>query len=295
MRRVSNLLVEYSFIAPMAVFLVLLIAFPIYLNFRISFQDLKAANLMRGDVNWVGLANYQKIVNDPIVQQAALHLIQFTVLSIAFQMPIGFALALFFKQNFLGSKWMRGMFLLAWTMPLVVVGAVFRWLFDTQFGVINWIMVTLGLVPKNVAWLTDIDTVLNTLIVINIWLGIPFNMALILAGLQGLPEDVYEAATVDGATKRQQLWFITLPLLRPTLVAVLLLGLIFTLRSFDVIWTITQGGPFDASHVLSTVAYRRVFQQFLFGEGAAILDILFVVLLVIAVVYVWSIRREETE
>jgi multiple sugar transport system permease protein len=136
--------------------------------------------------------------------------------------------------------------------------------------------------------------VLNTLIIINIWLGVPFNMALLLAGLQGLPEDVYEAATVDGANRWQQLWSITVPLLRPTLVAVLLLGLIFTLRSFDVIWAITQGGPFDASHVISTVAYRRIFGQFVFGEGAALLNLLFFVLLGIAVIYVWSIRREET-
>jgi multiple sugar transport system permease protein len=295
LKRVSNLLVEYSFIAPIVVFLVLLIAFPVYLNFRIGFQDLKAANLMHGDVAWVGLDNYQKILTDPLVRKAAIHLVQFTFLSIGFQMPIGFALALFFKQRFLGSQWMRGMFLLAWTMPIIVVGAIFRWLFDTQFGVINWLIVTLGIVHENVKWLTDINSVLNTLTIVNIWLGIPFNMALILAGLQGLPDDVYEAATVDGASKTQQIRYITLPLLRPTLVAVFLLGLIFTLRSFDLIWAMTQGGPFDASQVPSTIAYRRVFQQFQFGEGAAILNLLFLVLLVIAVFYVWSIRREETE
>jgi multiple sugar transport system permease protein len=294
LRRTTRLLVDYSFIAPIVLFLLLFIAYPIFLNFRISFQDLKAANLMRGDVNWVGLTNYQKVLSDPLVEKAAQHLVKFTILSLSFQIPIGLALALFFKQNFLGSKWMRGMFLLAWTMPIIVVGAVFRWLFDTQFGVINWLMITLGLIPKSVNWLTDIHMVLNTLIIINIWLGVPFNMALLLAGLQSLPEDVYEAATVDGASKWQQLWSITVPLLRPTLVAVLLLGLIFTLRSFDVIWAITQGGPFDASHVISTVAYRRIFGQFAFGEGAALLNVLFFVLLGIAVIYVWSIRREET-
>ena len=132
-------------------------------------------------------------------------------------------------------------------------------------------------------------------VIINIWLGIPFNLALILAGLQGLPDDVYEVATVDGANRWQQFWHITLPLLRPTLWAVFLLGLIFTLRTFDLVWTTTQGGPFDASQVLATVAYRRIFGQFLFGEGAAILNMLFFVLLGIAAIYVWSIRREETE
>lgn len=295
MKRTNQLLVEYSFIAPIVIFLVLFIAYPIFLNIRISFQDLKAANLLRGDVDWIGFVNYQRILSDPLVRKAAEHLILFTTGSLLFQIPIGLGLALFFRQNFLGSQWMRGLFLIAWTTPIIVVGAVFRWMFDGQFGVINWLVINLGLAQENVEWLTGLNTVLPTLIIINIWLGIPFNMALILAGLQGLPEDVYEAATVDGASRQQQFWYITLPLLRPTLLAVFLLGLIFTLRSFDLIWATTQGGPFDASHVLSTVAYRRIFQQFLFGEGAAILNVLFLVLLGIATLYVWRIRAEESE
>jgi multiple sugar transport system permease protein len=294
-RRTTQVLTEYSFIAPIIIFLIIFIAFPIYLNARISFQDLKAANLMRGDVDWVGFAHYEKIFNDKLVRSAVGHLLFFTTFSLFFQIPCGLALALFFKQDFPGSKWMRGMFLLTWTMPLVVIGVIFRWLFDTQFGVINWIALTTGLAQENVRWLTSLDMVMPTLVIINVWLGIPFNMALILAGLQGLPDDVYEASTVDGASSFQKFWYITLPLLRPTLWAVFLLGLIFTLRTFDLIWTTTQGGPFDASQVVSTIAYRRIFGQFLFGEGAAVLNLLFLVLLGIAAIYVWSIREEETE
>lgn len=295
MRRHTQSLVEYSFIAPMVIFLVLFIAYPIFLNIRISFQDLKAANLMRGDVDWVGFENYDKILNDRFVKDAANHLFYFTAFSLLFQIPCGLALALFFKQNFPGAKWMRGLFLLTWTIPLVVIGVIFRWLFDTQFGVINWIVLTLGLAQERIQWLTGLDQVMTTLVIVNIWLGIPFNLALILAGLQSLPNDVYEAATVDGANKQQQFWHITLPLLRPTLWTVFLLGLIYTLRTFDLIWTITQGGPFDASQVLSTIAYRRIFGQFRFGEGAAILNLLFLLLLGIAAIYVWIIRKEETE
>jgi multiple sugar transport system permease protein len=294
-RRTTQSLVEYSFIAPMVIFLVLFIAYPIFMNIRISFQDLKAANLMRGDVDWVGFENYDKILNDRFVKGAANHLFFFTAFSLLFQIPCGLALALFFKQNFPGAKWMRGLFLLTWTIPLVVIGVIFRWLFDTQFGVMNWIVLTLGLAQEKIQWLTGLNWVMTTLVVINIWLGIPFNLALILAGLQSLPNDVYEAATVDGANKRQQFWHITLPLLRPTLWTVFLLGLIYTLRTFDLIWTVTQGGPFDASQVPSTIAYRRIFGQFRFGEGAAILNLLFLLLLGIAAIYVWSIRGEETE
>ena len=120
-------------------------------------------------------------------------------------------------------------------------------------------------------------------------------MALFLMGLQALPDDVFEAATIDGATPWQQLWHITLPLLRPTIFATLLLGLIFTLRQFDLVWAITQGGPFDASQLPSTLAYRRVFQQFEFGQGAAILNMLALLLMGIGIVYVWSIHRERAE
>ena len=295
MKRVVERAVEYSFIAPMALFLLAFIAYPVYLNVRISFQDLRAVNLVRGDVPWVGLAHYRAVLADPVVRQSVHHLLVFTAGSLLFQIPMGLALALFFQRAFPGSRWMRGSFLLAWTMPVVVVGAIFRWLFDSQFGVINWLLRGLGLLSHNVAWLTDVHRVLPTLTAINVWLGIPFNMALFLTGLQALPQDVFEAATIDGATAWQRFWHITLPLLRPTLIAILLLGLIFTLRQFDLVWAMTQGGPFDASQLPSTLAYRRVFQQFEFGQGGAILNLLALVLMAIALAYVWTIYRERAQ
>jgi multiple sugar transport system permease protein len=284
---------EYLFIVPAAIFLLLFIVFPIIFNIRISFQDLKAANLLSGDAPWVGVDNYLKILRDPVVQKAVIHSVYFTIFSVIFQSSAGLALALFYNQDFPGSRWMRGLYLLGWTMPLMVVAAIFKWLFEGQFGVVNWLLTTTGLISENINWLADIDVVLNTVVIINIWLGIPFNMALLLAGLQGIPKDVYEAARVDGAGKLYQFFYITLPLLRPALFAVLLLGLIYTLRVFDLVWATTQGGPFNASHVISTIAYRRIFEQFAFGEGAAILNLLFVVLLGISLLYIRNINREE--
>ncbi len=148
MRRVVDRTVEYSFIAPMAIFLLVFIAYPVYLNVRISFQDLRAVNLVRGDVAWVGLAHYRAILADPIVRQSVRHLVFFTAGSLLFQIPVGLGLALYFKRSFPGAKWMRGSFLLAWTMPVVVVGAIFRWLFDSQFGVINWVLRSVGLIQE---------------------------------------------------------------------------------------------------------------------------------------------------
>ncbi len=286
-------LVNYSFMLPATLFLVLFIAYPIAFNFRISFQDLRAVNLLRGDAPWVGWENYRAIFSTPLYLQAVRQTLLFTLFSVVFQLGIGLALAVFYNRPFPGSRSMRGLYLIAWTIPVVVVGIVFRWLFDGQVGVINWLLETLGLIEQNIYWLADLNFALPAVIVINIWLGIPFNMALLLAGLQGIPEELYEAAEIDGASGWAKFRSVTLPLLRPALVATLLLGLIYTFKVFDVIWVTTQGGPFNATHVISTLAFQQIFNQFLFGTGAAILNTLFAVLFVVSLLYLWNLRYEE--
>lgn len=286
-------LVNYSFMLPATLFLLVFIAYPIAFNFRISFQDLKAINLLQGDAPWVGWQNYRAIFNNPLFLQAVRQTLVFTLFSVVFQLGLGLALAVFYNRPFPGSRAMRGLYLIAWTIPVVVVGIVFRWLFDGQVGVVNWLLKTLGLIEQNIYWLADLNFALPAVIVINIWLGIPFNMALLLAGLQGIPEELYEAAEIDGASGWAKFKNVTLPLLRPALVATLLLGLIYTFKVFDVIWVTTQGGPFNATHVISTLAFQQIFGQFLFGTGAAMLNTLFVVLFVVSLLYLWNLRYEE--
>ena len=286
-------LVNYSFMLPATLFLLVFIAYPIAFNFRISFQDLKAINLLQGDAPWVGWQNYRAIFDNPLYLQAVRQTLVFTLFSVVFQLGLGLALAIFYNRPFPGSRTMRGLYLIAWTIPVVVVGIVFRWLFDGQVGVVNWLLQTLGLIEQNIYWLADLNFALPAVIVINIWLGIPFNMALLLAGLQGIPEELYEAAEIDGASGWAKFSSVTLPLLRPALVATLLLGLIYTFKVFDVIWVTTQGGPFNATHVISTLAFQQIFGQFLFGTGAAVLNTLFVVLFVVSLLYLWNLRYEE--
>lgn len=286
-------LVNYSFMLPATLFLLVFIAYPIAFNFRISFQDLKAINLLQGDAPWVGWQNYRAIFDNPLYLQAVRQTLVFTLFSVVFQLGLGLALAVFYNRPFPGSRAMRGLYLIAWTIPVVVVGIVFRWLFDGQVGVVNWLLTTLGLIEQNIYWLADLNFALPAVIVINIWLGIPFNMALLLAGLQGIPEELYEAAEIDGASGWAKFRSVTLPLLRPALIATLLLGLIYTFKVFDVIWVTTQGGPFNATHVISTLAFQQIFGQFLFGTGAAILNTLFMVLFVVSLLYLWNLRYEE--
>lgn len=289
----SSQLVNYTFVLPATLFLLLFIAYPVFFNIRISFQDLKAINLLRGDAPFVGLANYSAVLANPLFLKAVGNTLLFTAGSIFFQVAIGLALALFYNRRFPGSLVMRGLYLIAWTIPVLVVGAVFRWMLDGQFGLINWALRSLGLIDGAVFWLSEPNLALGAVTFVNIWLGVPFNMALLLAGLQGIPHALYEAADIDGASKPAKFWTITLPILRPALLAVLLLGLIYTFKVFDLIWVMTQGGPVNATHVLSTLAYRMVFGQFSFGPGAAVLNLLFGVLFVVSLLYLWNIRREE--
>jgi multiple sugar transport system permease protein len=285
-------LVNYSFVLPATLFLVLFIAYPVFFNITMSFQDLKAANLLKGGA-WVGFENYHNVLDTPIVLRAIRNTLFFTFGSILFQLTLGLALALFYNLEFPGSRWMRSLYLIAWTIPVIVVGAVFRWLLDGQAGAANWLFVTLGLLQNKVSWLADVNLALPAITAINVWLGVPFNMALLLAGLQGIPKELYEAASIDGATRASKLRFVTLPMLRPALVAVLLLGLIYTFKVFDVVWATTQGGPFNATHLVSTVAFEQIFRKFLFGQGAALLNLLFVVLFLISLLYLWNLRYEE--
>ncbi|MGY2893341.1 carbohydrate ABC transporter permease [Deinococcus sp. UYEF24] len=283
---------NYLFILPAIVFLLLFMAYPIALNIQMSFKDVTAATLL-GGAPWVGLKNYVDVIHNPAFGHTVSNTIVFTLASLVFQIAIGLALAVFYTRSFPGSVYMRGLYLLAWSIPIVVSGTVWRWLFDGESGVINYLLRSLHLAGDRIYWTSDANFSLAAVIVVNIWLGIPFNLSLLLAAMQGLPQEVYEAAEIDGATKWQQFRYVTLPLLRPALLSTLVLGLIYTIKVFDVVFITTAGGPLDSSQVVSTFAYKLVFQQYQFGQGAALLNMLFVLLLALAVLYVRSISREE--
>jgi multiple sugar transport system permease protein len=191
-----------------------------------------------------------------------------------FQVGLGLALAVFYTQNFPGSRWMRGLYLIAWTIPTIVSGAIFKWLFEEK-GVINFVLDSLGLIDVTqnpVLWTSEAVTALASVIVANIWLGLPFNLTLLVAALEGVPREIYEAGSLDGVVGWRKFWWLTLPMIRPALLSVLILGLIYTFKVFDLMYIITGGGPLGASEVVSTLAFRKLFDQYLYGEGAAILN-----------------------
>jgi len=283
----------YLFLAPALVFVALTMLYPVYTNLRMSLHDVNVGTFLAGDQPFVGLANYRALLSDPGFRKAVGLSATFTAASLLFQFTLGFALALFFNRPFPGNGLLRALLLLAWMLPTVVSGSLFRWQLDGDFGVVNFALQRLGLLETSRYWLIEPGTALLGTIGANIWVGIPFNMVLLLAGLQSIPHDLYEAASIDGAGGWQRFTAITLPLMRPVALSVLLLGLIYTFKVFDLIYVMTGGGPVDASTVLPIYAFQLTFEFFRFGEGAAAATVLLLALLPVAALYLWVSRREE--
>jgi multiple sugar transport system permease protein len=284
----------YIYILPAAVFLAIIMGYPIIFAIFMSFQKFTLATLVSKQSQFIGFLNYQAVLSNPEFTVALTHSLIFTFVSIFFQFSIGLGLAILFSKSFPMSNTMRGLLLSGWQIPSVVTGTIFLWLFNMDYGLVNFLLSSLNLIKEPIGWVTQADTALTTVIIVNIWLGIPFNTILLTAGITGLPEDVFEAATVDGANAWQKLIYLTIPLLRSTILAVLMLGFIYTLRVFDVIWIMTKGGPADATEVLPTFAYRLSFISFNFGQSAAVSVIILTILLVAAFFYLkFAIQQEN--
>jgi multiple sugar transport system permease protein len=286
-------LIPYLFILPSVLFLGAILGFPILYSIVISFQKYNLATLVSGKAQFIGLQNYIAVLENPQLQNALIHSLIFTFFSILFQFTIGLGLAILLNKSFPLNNVMRGVLLSGWQVPSVVTGTVFLWLFNLDYGLVNFLLTSLKLVHEPIAWFFQPNTAMVAVIIANIWLGIPFNVILLSAGLAGLPEDVYEAATVDGANGWQKVFYITLPLLKSTILAVLMLGFIYTLRVFDIIWIMTKGGPGTATEVLPTLAYRLSFINFNFGQSAAVSVIILAILLIAAVLYLKFTFGEE--
>jgi multiple sugar transport system permease protein len=291
-RRLRRVGAPYLYVVPALLFLLAVELYPIAYNVRNSLVGLDIGTYLSGDAPWVGLENYRRVVEDAAFQHAAGVSLIFTVACIALQFSIGLALALFFVRPFPGSTVLRALLVLGWLLPGVVTGNLFRWMFDGDSGVVMWLISAFGLGDH--AWLVDPQAALWAAIVTNVWVGIPFNMLLLLPALQAIPQGLYEAAEVDGASAWQRFRHITLPLLRPAALSVILLGVIYTFKVFDLIYVLTGGGPVDATTVLPIYIFDLSLEFFRFGEGAAASTLLLLAMLVVAAGYLLLARREES-
>lgn len=283
----------YVFLALPILYLIGFVGFPIAYNLMMSVQEVNLGNITEFIRPFVGLDNYRTVLADESFQKVLVNTLLFVGCNVVAQVGIGLAVALFFAQDFPGAGFMRGLLLCSWMLPALVVGALWKWIFATEYGVANYVLSALHLIGAPVHWLSDPAVALTSVTLANIWFGMPFSMILIAAALTAIPKEHYEAASLDGAGSAARLWYITLPALRPALLAVACLVTIYTMRAFDLIFAMTQGGPLDASNVLPLLSYQFSFKQFDFGVGSAMGSFAFLIVFGVALLYVRTLKHEE--
>ena len=293
--RQGERLAKIAFVVPAALLMIALFGYPVIKNLTMSFQDYSLKTFFTGKAPFVGLENYATVVADPIFTKALANTAIFTIASIAFQFVIGMLLALFFHKSFPLSGVLRALFLLPWLIPLIVASATWKSILDQDTGILNVFLQTIGLIDTPIPWLSSPEYALIAVIMVNVWIGIPFNLTLLYSGLQDIPEELYEAGALDGATGWRAFWHITWPNLRAVVGVVLMLGIIYTLKVLDIILGLTGGGPANATQTIALQSYQRSFVEFKFGQGAALSNILIVLSLVFAVIYLRSTRRQIDE
>ena len=261
-------------------------------NVLMSFQEVDIFSLGTFWRPFVGFENYAAVLSDPQALGIFANTAIFVAGSLIGQFLVGFGLALFFNLKFPGATYLRGLFLVSWVMPGLVTGAIWNWLLAGDFGVINFFLQSLGIIDAPIFWRVSPEFALWSVIVTNIWFGAAFNMILLSVGLAAIPEDLYEAASLDGATSVQQFFTITLPMMRSTIGALMALGLIFTLQQFDLFAAITDGGPNNASNVAQYWAWQLSFMEYDFARGATVSVLMILVVIAAAIFYVRSTRHE---
>ncbi len=285
----------YVFLAASMLYLLTFIGLPVVYNLVMSVQDVDLGNIADLVRPFIGLDNYREAFADPSFQKVLINSAIFVGVNVIAQVGIGLVVAIFFAQRFPGAHFMRGLVLASWILPALVVGALWKWIFATEYGVANYFLSWLRLGSGPIHWLSDPAVALSSVTIANVWFGTPFAMILIAAGLTSIAEEQYEAASLDGAGPLARFIYITLPALWPTLVAVACLVTIYTMRAFDLVFVMTQGGPLDASNVLPLLSYQISFQRFHFGVGAAVGSFSFIIVLAVAVLYVRTLRREAQD
>lgn len=293
-RRRENL-AKLGFVLPAALTMLLLFGYPVVKNIVMSFQEYSLTTFFTGEAPWIAFQNYTAVFADPVFSKAVTNTALFTIGSLIGQFVIGMALAVFFHRRFPLNGVLRALFLLPWLLPLIAGSAAWRAILEQDSGILNVTLQNLGLINDPIPWLTSPDVALIAVILVNVWLGIPFNLTLLYSGLQDIPEELYEAGALDGATGWRAFWHITWPNMRAVVSITLMLGVIYTLKVIDIILGLTGGGPANATQTIATKSYEASFVDFAFGEGAALSNILIVISLVFAIVYLRVNRRRVDE
>ncbi len=274
---------------PTAILLGLFIAYPFFRGIILSVTNARVG--IPGE--FVGLENFQRLAGDPIFHRVVWNTVWYTAVTTVFKLGLGLWLALLLNRSFKGKAYVRAFILLPFIIPTVLSTFAWKWMFDPTFSVLNWLMYHLSIINRPINWLGDGDLAMLSIIIVNIWRGVPFFAISLLAGLQTISPDLNEAAAIDGAKPLQRFWYITWPLLLPVTMVVVLFSVIQTFADFQIVYVMTGGGPANATHLFATYAYQLGVGTGLLSQGAAISLAMFPILFLIVVIQLLYIRRVE--
>jgi len=277
----------YLFVLPALMVLGMLIAYPIAYTGLLSVTDNQGS--------YVGLENFSRVLAARATPTAFWNTIWWVLGSIVFQVVLGVLTAILLNQNFRGRAIVRSVTLVPWVVPGIVAATTWAWMLHTEFGIVNYMLTAPGLVDEPIGWLTNGSTVMPAMIAINVWKMFPFVAIMVLAGLQSIPEDLYEAARIDGASFWEEVWYVMLPQVRSVIVAVTLLLVIWALNHITIIYAITKGGPANRTLITPIQIFRTAFESVQFNQAAALSVMFFAVAIVIVFIYIRTLASTPGE
>jgi multiple sugar transport system permease protein len=280
----------YLFISPGLIIFSIFTIFALLFAFYLTFHEW---NLIQADKPFVGLDNYARMIEDEKFHRSILNTFYFTGASVPLTMTIGLLLALLLNQGIRGRGFFRTMFFLPIVTPFVVVAIIWKWIYNGDFGLLNYYLLQGGIIREPLLWLADKDLAMPAVIMMSVWSGIGFSMVIYLAGLQGIPQELHEAAKVDGAGSWQRLWHVTLPQLAPTTLFLLVMGIIGSLQVFTQIYIMTKGGPVERTTTMVYFIYKAAFNFYEMGYATTLAFVLFAITLVFTAIQLRLYRRAE--
>jgi multiple sugar transport system permease protein len=279
----------FLFVAPAELILLMFLAYPFLLGLWLGVTD----TLVGREGHYIGFENYISLTKDPTFWLTVFNTFLYTVVAVFLKAILGIGLAVVLNRDFKGKGLMRAIVLLPWIIPTALSAICFWWLYDSTFSGISWVLMRLGIIGGFIDFLGDPWNARFSLIVANVWRGVPFFTIGLLAGLQTINPDLYEAAEIDGASAWKKFRRITLPLLMPLLTVVTVFSTIWTFADFQLVWIITKGGPGGATHIFGTLSFQRAMQGGHFGEGAAISNFMLPILVACVFIAFMFLRRED--
>jgi multiple sugar transport system permease protein len=280
---------EYKkYLLPALILIALVAFFPLLYGFFLSL--LRKMPVFKIS-DFVGLENYIFLFKDVRFHQSVINTVIFTISSVSIEIILGIGIALLMKQNLHGNTFLKAVILIPWVIPTVVSAKMWEWIYNGDFGVLNFLLQWTGIIDNPVNWLGDPHWAMASIIAADIWKTTPFAALLLFAGLQTIPDELYESAKIDGAGAVKQFWFITLPLLLPIILITTIFRMMDALRIFDLVYILTGGGPANLTETLSVYAYKMLFQTLQFGYGSTISIASFFLILLFSSFYIWLLHK----